>query len=331
MLATTLRMEAEVPGDLMVVDCIKTRAAADKWKSDPKNRYWKNLYEANQLNRILGKENGELLPFSRVSQGHMVEFGKKCGVADVGYFEADRDEYEKWKSQRQQFVSEKDASAMHLGRDAPTGPSRSSDNIIALQKRLSGYYEVYHHATSKRGRRAVSITLLHVQGVKEDEDIIECETHDNDSSRRYFHHVGRIAPINGFLYWELRPAQQDAICYCCSYIPAGEKYVGSTIYGIFLTSSGDETREYPVATKAAMRFIGETPSEAVQNSIIDFQQTQDAPEDALRSRVGGYLPKLKKDRVLRANVLSEVSTTIFPRISNQIPLGAVPFALRMPR
>jgi hypothetical protein len=45
---------------------------------------------------------------------------------------------------------------------------------------------------------------------------------------------------------------------------------------------------------------------------------------------GAYLSDLKKDRLLRPDVLKWVNTTIIPKIDNKISPGATPFALRMP-
>ena len=72
------------------------------------------------------------------------------------------------------------------------------------------------------------------------------------------------------------------MCYCCSSMPApGERNPGFTLYGIFLTTSGGETREYPVAVKAAVRFLGETPIDAMHNSAVDFTEAESGPEHAL--------------------------------------------------
>src|ERR1700730_1400779 len=82
---------------------------------------------------------------------------------------------------------------------------------------------------------------------------------------------------------------------------------GSRSTGIFLTTSGDETREYPIAARAALRFLGETPMDAVQNSVMDLTQAEGEPEHLLRSRVGDYLSDLEKDRLLRPDVLKWVA------------------------
>jgi hypothetical protein len=326
---------------MMLVDCRKTRAAAKEWKKKPGNSQWKMLgIPSNQRQRITGTVKGALDDFAKVERDKVVLFAEQCGCQWQD-FAADKDAYEKWRSERKQRNSATETAsvaqhvegaslASHAG-DGASQPAKPQDPLGALHKRLSGYYEVYHYATSKRRKRAVSVFLLHVQGINKSQGVIQCEIHDNNLTRPYFHQRGHITPIGGFLYWELRPEQQDAICYCCSYIPSGEKYPGFTLYGIFLTTSGDETREYPIAAKAALRFLGETPSDAVQNSVVDLKEADGEPEHLLRTRVGGYLSDLEKDRLLRVEVLKLINTTIIPRIDNEISSGATPFALRMPR
>jgi len=344
-------MEDQVPDDFVPVDCNKTRVAAEEWKS--KNSRWKNLgIKSNQLRRITGEAKGKLANFARVRRDHISLFAEKCGYF-VDHFRADNGAYQKWKSDRKQRVSATEASTQHSG-DSPAQSERAADvgnggalqspgtgddslsrpiepreMLIALHKRLTGYYEVYHYATTKRPR-AISVSLLHVSGINKKGGVIECEIHDTNFNRPYFHNRGRIISLGGFLYWEFRPDQQDAIIYCCSYAPSGAKYPGFTVYGIFLTTEG-KTREYPVAARAALRYLGETPEEAAQNSIVDLRDADGSPEELLRTKVGGYLSDLKKGKFLRPDLLDMVQETIIPNINNQLSTRAVPFALKMPR
>ena len=137
--------------------------------------------------------------------------------------------------------------------------------------------------------------------------------------------------MGGFLYWELRHDSEDAVCHGYCYRPAGEKYPGSTLYGIFLSISGDDKLDYPVAAKGALRFIGETSREAMQNSIIDIGVVKEEPENILRKRIGGYLGDLQKSEVLRPEIHKAVETSILPNISNLISPDAAPLALFVPR
>jgi hypothetical protein len=159
---------------------------------------------------------------------------------------------------------------------------------------------------------------------------IECEIYDATVERKYYHYNGRISQIGGFLYWEFRPDQQDAVSYGCSFIPTGEKNPGFTIYGIFLTAAGGETREWPVAARAALRFLGETPDEAVQRSVVETKGHVEAEEELLRTKIGGYLPDLNQRGYLRVDVFEEIQKTIIPNITNEVSNADTPFALTMP-
>jgi hypothetical protein len=134
-----------------------------------------------------------------------------------------------------------------------------------------------------------------------------------------------------FLYWELRHEVLDAVCHCFSYLPSGEKYPGFTLHGIFLTIAGDDKLDYPVAARGALRFLGETPSVAIQNSIVELAGTDGKPEEMLKTRVGGYLHDLQQNEQLRSNIVSTVKTEILPKISNLISEKSIPLALDVPR
>jgi hypothetical protein len=121
-----------------------------------------------------------------------------------------------------------------------------------LYKRLCGFYELYHHATSKRETPNVSVSLLHVNGFDSTRSVIQCELHDNTQTRPYFHLVGRITVIVGFLEWSLGPAHELVLCRGYSYLPVGEKYPDFTLYGVFLSLAGDDKLDYPVAAKGAL-------------------------------------------------------------------------------
>ncbi len=348
-------MMAVDSSEMMVVDCRKTRAAAEEWKRKPENSHWKKLeIPANQRLRLTGIEKGVQVDFARVRRSAVKVFAHKCGYT-VEHFEAEKPAAEKWMSERkqrnsaipmnQQHARQHGKGAAHVtehvtslelpspladNQSAPQ-PAVLQNSLSALHRRLAGYYELYHHATSKRRKRAISISLLHVNGIDQTRGALQCEIHDSSFDRPYFRQRGHITPIGGFLYWELWPDQQDAICYCCSYIPAGENFPGFTLYGIFLTTSGDGTREYPVAAKGALRFLGEKPNEALQNSLVDLSEAEGDPEQLLRARIGGYLGDLEKARQLRPQVLKEVTAKIVPMIDNAVSESAAPYALRMPR
>jgi hypothetical protein len=137
--------------------------------------------------------------------------------------------------------------------------------------------------------------------------------------------------VAGFLYWELGHDTQNAVCHCFSYIPSGEKYPGFTLYGLFLTLAGDDKLDYPVAARGALRFLGETPSDAIRNSIVDLGATPDKPDELLQTRVGGYLHDLQQNEQLRSDVLKAVTRDILPKISNVISKNSIPLALDAPR
>jgi hypothetical protein len=257
----------------------------------------------------------------------------------VIYFEADTAAKEQWKSERKQRIkptatstpeSQPESVSDPVAHVSGPEPMESPDRLDALHKRLSGYYEIYHYATA-RARRAISISLLHVNGINRRQGVINCEIHDHNSRRPYFHSLGRITALGGFLYWEFLPDQLDGMIYCCSYAPVGAKYPGCMLYGIFLTCAGGNTREYPVAARAVLRYLGETPEEAMENSIIEFGTVDRGAEELLLKRVGGYLPELKKGEAVRVTILEEVQAKIVPHIGNNVSPRAVPFVLKMPR
>jgi hypothetical protein len=105
------------------------------------------------------------------------------------------------------------------------------------------------------------------------------------------------------LYWQLGHDVLGNVCHGYCYQPTEERYLGFTIYGQFLSLSGDGKLDFPVAAKGALRFLGPTVISAVWNSIVNIETRgeQDA-HDLLRSRVGGYLHDLKDKQRLRADI-----------------------------
>jgi hypothetical protein len=315
----------------MLVDCRKVRDTLEKWRAQPENHHWYLLgIQDNERHRIMGKGGGQLVDFRPIDREIMIKLTTALGVPN-DYFEASEADEQKWEA-RKRSTQNAAVSAEPLANvdSTPKAPA-ASDRVEALHSRLEGFYEVYHHATSRRKKNEISIFLLEVRGIDHEHNAICCELHDKSLDRPYFYFRGRIVELNGFLYWELRTKQNDAICYCCSYVPSGEKYPGHSLFGIFLTTSGDDKRDYPVAAKAAIRFIGETPDEAIQNCVVDLKGLAGDAEELLKSRIGGYLADFKKLRLLRTEILESINSDIIPEIKNEIDARSVPKALVMPR
>jgi hypothetical protein len=314
--------------EMMSVDCRKTRAAQLEWKR-ASGKLWKSFgIPTNQRQRITGTVKGSDCDFATVKRGAVKKFAAICGRPWED-FEADPVEFERWKSERRSRV--KPGSDSLFESSVPNTPSLLDDHIRPLHRRLCGYYELYHHATSKHWTPAISISLLHVGDIDPNRGVLRCELHDTNRARPYYHLRGHVAPIGGFLYWELRHDTQDAVCHCYCYRPVGGKYPGFTLYGIFLTISGDEKLDYPIAARGAMRFLGETATEAMQNSVVDLRTAEGEPEKVLQSNVGGYLEDLEKNELLRSDVLETIKAKILPNIDNQVSADAAPFALVVPR
>ena len=330
----------------MLVDCRKVRETLTAWRNEPKQQpKWMLLgLKDNQRHRIWGKKGkSDLVDFRPIDRDIMIVLTKALEVSD-DYFEATEADYESWKSRKRSELvrsvgAQPSAHANETTKDAAlpgvdrriTEASAVSDRVEHLHSRLEGFYEVYHHATSKRKKKEISIFLLEVRGIDRVHNTVRCELHDKRLDRSYFHLHGHILELNGFLYWELRTKQDDAICYCCSYIPSGDNYPGHTVFGIFLTTSGENKRDYPVAAKAAIRFIGETPDQAVRNCVVDLSDAVGDAESVLKSRIGGYLSDFKKERSLRPEILKSITNDIMPQITNEIRANASPMALIMPR
>jgi len=79
-----------------------------------------------------------------------------------------------------------------------------------------------------------------------------------------------------------------------------------------------------------LRFLGETPDEAVQRSIVETKDYSEAKEELLRTKIGGYLPDLKQRGCLRMEIFDEVQRIIIPNITNEVSKADTPFALTMP-
>jgi hypothetical protein len=77
--------------------------------------------------------------------------------------------------------------------------------------------------------------------------------------------------------------------------------------------------------------LGDTASEAIQNSIVDLLAADGQPDELLKSSVGGYLSDLQERKLLRSDVLKKIEATILPSINNVILADAAPRALIVPR
>jgi hypothetical protein len=203
--------------------------------------------------------------------------------------------------------------------------------INILHRRFCGYWELYHQSTSKRWASEISVSLIHVEGIDAERSALKCELHDGNRLRQYFHLKGHVAKTGNFLYWELRHDSEEAGFHGYCYYPAVDKYPGFTLFGIFLSISGDDKFDYPVAAKGALRFLGETPSEAIQYSIVNLGTTQGDLGSLLKKRVGGYLRDLQENEAVRPEVIATVTADILPNISNLISPDAKPLALTVPR
>jgi hypothetical protein len=300
--------------DLMEVDCRKTRAAEEEWRRN--SSPLKNLGSPAQRLRITGKEKkGVLEDFAKVRRAAVAKFAKECGRT-IEDFKADPIEFKQWTLRRK------------------ARGSASSDlerPIDILYRRLCGYWELYHQSTSKRWASEISVSLIQVEGIDEERSVLECELHDGNRRRQYFHLRGHVTKIGGFLYWELRHEAEQAGFHGYCYHPAVERYPGFELNGIFLSISGDDRFDYPVAAKGVLRFIGETPTEAMRNSLIDLSAVEEDPRGLLQKRLGGYLGDLRLSEVVRPEVLTAVEADILPKINNLISADTVPRALTVQR
>jgi hypothetical protein len=306
---------------LVIIDCRKTRNARDEQlKTNPQLKRLGS--SAAQRGRIFGTEDGFEADYSRVTRGSLIKFAKAIN-REWQEFEADitLTEYKKWfkqwKAKKKALKEEK----------APGASSKQKDEVEALHEQLRGYYELYHHATGKRLAPAISVSLIRIGGIDLDRSAVRCEVYHSN-----LHLNGHISLKLGFLYWELAAASLGAVCYGISYNPKIiDKDPGWTIRGIFLTISGDNNFDYPVATKGAVRFLGEKAAEAAKNSIIDFSKHSGDFEDLLQKKVGGYLSDRLDSEQLNSNIVNEVKDKILPIISNMISKESDPLALMMPR
>lgn len=304
-------------GRYIWVDCRKTRAIVDEWDRSSKPR--KTLAPSNRLQRLTGRTDGALDDFARVTPRTLEQFAQRCGRSPE-YFRADQNELKEWLATQ--------ASKPPV---APTSGGTTGGQANKLEQiyvRLSGFYELYHYATSKREAAKVSIALLHVNKFDPTCSSMHCELHDNSGRKAYFHMVGRITEFGGFLDWSLGPTHDIALCHAYSYLPRFDrKKPGFTIYGIFLSLSGDERLDYPVAARGALRFLGETANEAISNSVVKLRLVDGNPEELLKNNIGGYLSDLLESNLLRSDVLKTIKSEILPRISNAISADATPRAL----
>src|SRR5207247_7500764 len=136
-------------------------------------------------------------------------FAEVCGCSWKD-LEADQIEYERWRSERKPNAD--DSTAL------------SENQIKAFHKRLCGYYELYHHATSKRWTPAISVSLVHIDGFDSARSALKCELYDANEVRSYFHLRGSVIPMGGFLYWQLAHDLLGAVCHGYCYNPTDEKY-----------------------------------------------------------------------------------------------------------
>jgi hypothetical protein len=301
------------------IDCRKTRDVEEKWRLSGKSI--KELGPTNLLESITDKKSPAPTRFKRVKETTLKRFSDACDRPPTD-FHADPNELARWQEeQANQLVSSNEGWAS----------SRDARLLQQLHKRLCGFYELYHYATSTRESPKVSVSLLHVNGLDAIGSAIQCELHDNTRTRPYFHLVGRITTIAGFLEWSLGPDYEVVVCRGFSYLPLGEKYRDFTLYGIFLSLSGDGKLDYPVAARGALRFLGERADEAIRNSVFDLRAAEAEPEELLKSSVGGYLGDLKERKLLKSNILKQIEETILPRIDNVISADAAPRALILPR
>ena len=300
------------------VDCRKTRAVVEEWRS--KSLPLKALGPANRLQSITGTNKGARPDFVRVRPSTLQRFAEGCKRSPEE-FSADPDELRRWRTEQ----------ANQVGASGGTVGASDATMLQQLSKRLCGFYELYHNATSKNEGAKVSVSLLHVNGFDPARAAIQCELHDNSQTRPYFHLVGHVSAIAGFLHWALGLAPELIVCHGFSYFPVGEKYPGFTLYGIFLALSGDDKLDYPVAARGALRFLGDTAYEAIHNSVFELRKGEGQPEDLLRSSVGGYLGDLQERKLLRPDVLNQIETKILPRIDNVVTADATPRALIVPR
>jgi hypothetical protein len=97
-----------------------------------------------------------------------------------------------------------------------------------------------------------------------------------------------------------------------------------------MTVSGDDKFDYPIAAKGIMRFLGETPSEARENCILEISADDGSPQVLLQQRIGGYLSDLLRDEPVKPQVIKELQEKILPMISNVISADATPLALVFP-
>ena len=301
------------------IDCRKTRKVEEEWRLSGKSI--KELGPTNLLESVTDKKSPAPTKFKRVKETTLKTFSDGCRRPQADFY-ADPNELAQWQ--------EEQANQLGLSND---GRVSSSDArmLEQLYKRLCGFYELYHYATSTREAPKVSLSLLHVNGLDATRSAIQCEIHDNTQTRPYFRLVGHITMIAGFLEWSLGPAHEVVVCRGFSYLPVGEKYRDFTLYGIFLSLSGDGKLDYPVAARGALRFLGETANEAIRNSVVDLRAPEAEPEKLLKSSVGGYVGDLQERKLLRSDILKQIEAIILPRIDNVISADAAPRALIVPR
>jgi hypothetical protein len=319
MIFTVTDREAIVANDgrYVWVDCRKTRAIVDEWDRASKAR--KGLAPANRLQSLTGTVDGAVDDFARVTPPTLKQFADRCEHVPE-YFHADQNELQDWLATQ--------VGKPLVGPVSGSGVASQVKNLEQIYLRLCGFYELYHHATSKREAGNVSVALLHVNKFDPASCSIHCELRDTSGRKAYFHMVGRITEFGGFLDWSLGPTHDITLCHAFSYLPRfDQKNPGFTIYGIFLSLSGDERLDYPVAARGALRFLGETASEAIGNSVVNLQLVDGTAEELLKNNVGGYLNYLQEGNLLRSDVLKIVKGEILPRISNAISTDAKPRAL----
>jgi hypothetical protein len=301
------------------IDCRKAREVEEEWRLSGKPI--KALAPSNRLESFTDKKSSHPARFKRVRRSTLQKFSDSCR-RPLEYFYPSQNELARWKEEQ----------ASQLGSSNGRSVSSSDAKMLEqLYRQLCGFYELYHYATSTRQASKVSVCLLHVSGFDATRSVIRCELHDNTQTRPYFRLVGHITTIAGFLEWSLGPDHELVVCRGFSYLPVGEKYPDFTLYGIFLSLSGDGKLDYPVAARGALRFLGETANEAIRNSIFDLRAGEAEPEELLKNSVGGYLGDSQERKLLRSDILEQIEATILPRINNVISADAAPRALTVPR
>ena len=179
-------------------------------------------------------------------------------------------------------------------------------------------------ATSKKRTPEISVSVVHVGDVDVPRSAIKCELHDSNRFRPYFRLSGHIRSGSCL------PVLGIAAGYAGRSVPLLQlSRFRREISGLHPIRHLSDHRQrdkldYPVAARGALRFLGETPSVAIQNSIVELAATDGKPEEMLRTRVGGYLHDLERNEQLRSNVLRalpKITESIMPQIQRLCWVG----------